>query len=183
MSVLREELELAPAVPDAAVPLPVPEPDFDAEFAAEFDATVRQFQPLDPDRFDAPPQRHLRAVPPRGRRQPRFGLWIGSIVTAASLFLLVAFNVFMVQGQFELDRIDQQRTLEQKEYASLRAQVADLSSPEAIVGKATSLGLITPPNGPTFLHAPTAGATPPPRDDTATTQKDTRLGTPIAASP
>ena len=157
-------------------------PDFDVEFDAEFDAVFQQFQPLDPERFDAPRERHLRAVPPRRRRQPRLGLWIGSIVTVVSLFLLVAFNVFMVQGQFELDRIDQRRAIEQQEYARLRDQVAKLGAPEEIVGKARANGMVDSSHV-TQISAPTAGATPPPSDDTATTQKDTRLGTRIAASP
>jgi hypothetical protein len=174
MSTVQEELA-------AAVPLPVAVPDFDVEFDAEFDAVFQQFQPLDPERFDAPRERHLRAVPPRRRRQPRLGLWIGSIVTVVSLFLLVAFNVFMVQGQFELDRIDQQRGIEQQEYARRRAEVAQLSAPEEIVGKARANGMVESPRV-TQLSAPTAGATRPPSDDTATTQKETR-GVPLAASP
>jgi hypothetical protein len=161
MSTLPEELEAA--VPDVMGPLQVPVPEVEPEAA--------------------PSERHLRAVPPRRRRQPRFGLWIGSIVTAASLFLLVAFNVMMVQGQFELDHISQQRALEQQEYARLRERVAAQGAPDEIIGKAQSLGMVTSPSGPTFLHAPAAGATSPPRDDTATTQKDTRGGVPLAASP
>ncbi len=160
MSTLPEDL--APAVPEVTRPLPAAHPEIEPT--------------------GAQPERHLRAVPPRRRRQPRFALWIGTIVTATTLFLLVAFNVLMVQGQFELDRIEEQRALEQKEYARLRDEVAKLGAPEAIVGKARAAGMVDPSNV-TFLHAPTAGAAAPPRDDTATTQKDTRLGTRIAASP
>jgi hypothetical protein len=162
--------ELAPAVPDITAPVPVVTP---LDEAAEFDAFVDFSVPLEPEPAETP-ERHLRAVPPRRRRQPRFGLWIGSIVTAASLFLLVAFNVLMVQGQFTLDHIDQQRTVEQKEYARLRDEVAARGAPETVVSKARALGMVDTPGGPRFLHAPTAGATPPPNDDTATTQKDTR---------
>src|SRR3954453_21658406 len=128
---------------------------------------------VDPRPEEAPEtqERHLRAVPPRRRRQPRLGLWIGSVVTAVSLFLLVAFNVFMVQGQFELDRVAQQRALEQKQYTALRDKVATLSSPDQIVSRARALGLVDPGNVG-YLAAPAAGATKPPRDDTATTQND-----------
>jgi hypothetical protein len=176
MSTLPEEL--APAVPDITVPLPV------AAAAPEFDDfdNFDNLEHVETEPLETLPERHLRAVPPRRRRQPRFGLWIGSIVTAASLFLLVAFNVLMVQGQFQLDRIAGQRAMEQKEYARLRDRVAALGAPDEIVGKALSMGMVTSAGGPTFLHAPTAGATPPPRDDTATTQKDTR-DVPLAPSP
>jgi hypothetical protein len=173
---------MSTAPEELAVAVPAFEPDFDVEFDAEFDAVFQQFQPLDPERFDAPRERHLRAVPPRRRRQPRLGLWIGSVVTVVSLFLLVAFNVFMVQGQFELDRIDQQRAIEQQEYARLRDQVAKLSAPDEIVGKARANGMVESARV-TQISAPTAGASAPPRDDTATTQKDTRGGVPLAASP
>jgi hypothetical protein len=121
---------------------------------------------------DDAPERHLRAVPPRRRRQPRLGLWIGSVVTAVSLFLLVAFNVFMVQGQFELDRVAQDHALEQKQYETLRDKVATLSAPDQIVRRARALGLVDSANV-SYLSAPAAGVTKPPRDDTATTQHET----------
>jgi hypothetical protein len=85
-------------------------------------------------------ERHLRAVPPRRRRQPRVALWLGSIVTAASLFLLVAFNVFMVQGQFDLNLIAQERAVEQNQYEHNRALVAQRSSPDTIIRKALERG-------------------------------------------
>jgi hypothetical protein len=120
---------------------------------------------------ETPSERHLRAVPPRRRRQPRVGLWIGSIVTATSLFLLVAFNVFMVQGQFELDHIANQRTLEQKRYEQLRDRVATLSSPEVIVSKARAHGFVDPPTV-RYIGAPAAGRAAPKQDNTATTQNE-----------
>ena len=116
--------------------------------------------------------RHLRAVPPRRRRQPRVGLWIGSVVSCAALFLLVAFNVFMVQGQFDLDRIAEQHALEQKRYEKNRATVAALASPESIVGKARGLGLVDP-GFMNYVEAPAAGALEPPPDRTLTTQQET----------
>jgi hypothetical protein len=92
-------------------------------------------------------------------------------VTAGSLFLLVAFNVFMVQGQFDLDHIAEQRAAEQKQYEQLRDQVASLASPAAIVGKARAAGLVDPPYVD-YIYAPVAGASKPARDRTATTQND-----------
>jgi hypothetical protein len=124
------------------------------------------------------PEEHvapLRAVPPRRRRQPRLGVWIGSIVSATSLFLLVAFNVFMVQGQFDLDRIAEQRLLEQKQYEKLRAEVALASSPETIVAKARALGFVDP-QSVTYVEAPAAGSTEPPADRTTETLQEASAG-------
>lgn len=125
-------------------------------------------------------QRHLRAVPPRRRRQPRVGLWIGSIATAVSLFLLVAFNVFMVQGQFELDSIAKQRTIEQRQYALLRDKVATMSAPATIVQKARALGMVDAPNGPTYIDAPPAAPTRTHGDRTSSTLKQTYSDTKAA---
>jgi hypothetical protein len=116
-------------------------------------------------------ERHLRAVEPRRRPRPRYGLWLSTAVTVASVFLLVAFNVFMVQGQFTLDRISQDRSIEQQHYEDLRLQVAELSAPETIVDKAFRLGLV---NGamPQFIEAPAAAPTKPAHDPTSRTLKD-----------
>jgi hypothetical protein len=124
----------------------------------------------------SPPEerpRHLRAVPPRRRRQPRVALWIGSMVTAVSLFLLVAFNVFMVQGQFDLDHIAQERSIEQNRYEHNRALVASLSAPDTIVRKAIARGLVES-TGSHYVQAPPAapsGAGIGGTDRTATTQE------------
>jgi hypothetical protein len=117
--------------------------------------------------------RHLRAVPPRRRRQPRIGLWVGSIATAGSLFLLVAFNVFMVQGQFELDTIAKQRVIEQRQYELLRDKVANLSAPATIVAKARAQGMVDAPNGPTYVDAPPAAPARTHGDRTSNTLKQT----------
>jgi hypothetical protein len=122
-----------------------------------------------PDELTAPEEeRHLRAVPPRRRRQPRVGLWFGTIATAVTLFLLVAFNVFMVQGQFELDTIAKQRANEQRQYELNRVKVARLSSPETIVQKARAMGMVDAPTV-TWLNAPKAAPPGHGRDRTSTT--------------
>jgi hypothetical protein len=64
-----------------------------------------------------------------------------SFLTAACLFTLVAFQVFAAQHAFTLDRLDKERTNEQLRYERLRARVAELSSPQAIVAAATRLGM------------------------------------------
>src|SRR5438874_1882754 len=117
-------------------------------------------------------ERHLRAVPPRRRRQPRVALWLGSIVTGGSLFLLVAFNVFMVQGQFDLNRIAQERSIEQNQYAHLRALVAQRSAPDVIIQKALARGWINASMPVKFVQAPPAAPSgPSASDQTATTQQ------------
>jgi hypothetical protein len=109
-------------------------------------------------------------------------LWIGGIVSVASLFLLVAFNVLMVQGQFDLERLAEERTLEQKQYEKLRDEVARLAAPGSIVPKATALGLVAA-SGTRFVHAPAAGAMRPERDQTVTTQNETRRAAKSAIDP
>jgi hypothetical protein len=122
-----------------------------------------------------PAERHLRAVPPRRRARPRRpALWLGSVVSVASLFLLVAFNVMMVQGQFTLDRVANQRDIEQNKYEHLRAEVAERSSPDAIVSQAIRLGYVNGP-GPIYISAPAAAPPPSSVDQTATTQKATAI--------
>jgi hypothetical protein len=126
-----------------------------------------------PDAAAEPRERHLRAVPPRRRARPhRPALWLGSVVSVASLFLLVAFNVMMVQGQFTLDRIANQRDTEQNNYEHLRAEVAALGAPDAIVSQALRLGLVNGP-GPIYIQAPSAAPSGPSGDQTATTLRTT----------
>jgi hypothetical protein len=138
-----------------------------------------------PDTDAEPTERHLHAVPPRRRSRPRRpALWLGSVVSVASLFLLVAFNVMMVQGQFTLDRIANQRDTQQNEYEHLRAQVAALGAPETIVSRALQLGLVNGP-APTYISAPAAAPPASSVDRTATTLRVTNATAKgsIAASP
>ncbi len=99
---------------------------------------------------------HLRVVERRARFQPRLALWLGSIISVGALFMLVAFNVFMVQGQFRLDRITQQRAIEQNAYEHLRAEVAERDAPETILAKASRLGLVPASQVHYILDAPLA---------------------------
>jgi hypothetical protein len=128
------------------------------------------------------PRPHLRAVPPRRRRQPRVGLWLAGIATAATLFLLVAFNVFMVQGQFDLEEIAEQRALEQKQYERLRARVAALASPDSVIERARAQGMVDGMS-PTYISAPPAAPSGPDRDRTAVTQQDSYDDTKAALDP
>ena len=137
------------------------------------EAVAPEFEAFEDVEGEETAERHLRAVPPRHRARPRRpALWLGSVVSVASLFLLVAFNVMMVQGQFTLDRIANQRDIEQNKYEHLRAEVAERGAPDAIVSQALRLGLV---NGaaPTYIQAPAAAPPPSSADRTATTQKNT----------
>ena len=75
--------------------------------------------------------------------------------TVASLFALVAFHVFAVQSTFTLDRIAKARTNEELRNERLRAQVATLSSPASIIGRAERLGM-TNDGGFEYVQAPKA---------------------------
>jgi hypothetical protein len=128
--------------------------------------------------------RHLRVVPPRRRSRPRLALWVGSMLSVGSLFLLVAFNVFMVQGQFRLDHLAQQRAAEQRQYEQDRALTAALSAPPTIVQKALALGLVYPSQGIKYLNAPAAAPKQTADQTSVTTRKnysDTKPA--LAASP
>jgi hypothetical protein len=145
-----------------------PPPEFDVDPHADIGPAS---QPETDDGAD--PDRHLRAVPPRRRRQPRIGMWATGIVSVASLFLLVAFNVFMVQGQFDLDRIAEQRRSEQKRYEALRNQVAKFSAPQVVIAKAKKLGM-QDATELKFFTAAVAGRVEPEEDRTMVTQNETR---------
>jgi hypothetical protein len=79
---------------------------------------------------------------------------------------LVYVHVVMAQRQFALDRLNTQVQQEQLRYQQLRFQVAQLGSPEQIIVKAESQGMVQPTNisylTPTVTvpGTPTAGASP-----------------------
>lgn len=90
--------------------------------------------------------RHLRVASPRpaGARRARLVLVAGIVVSVASLFLLVASNVLIAQGQFELARLADHQEQEQRRYERLRLEVAEQSAPEQVVSAAQMLGLVVP---------------------------------------
>jgi len=111
---------------------------------------------------------HLRVAPDarellRRRRRARLIVVLGSAVTAASMFLLVAFHVFAVQSSFELDKLQSRLTVEQKRYGLLRDEVATRSSPEAIALGAERLGMVRPSQ--VFVLRRPAAQPISPRDD------------------
>lgn len=89
--------------------------------------------------------RHLRVAPQHaGARRARIALGVGVLVSVASLFLLVASNVLIAQGQFELARLAHDQELEQRRYERLRLEVAEQSAPSQVVSAAQALGLVVP---------------------------------------
>jgi cell division protein FtsL len=104
-------------------------------------------------------------VPPRVRRR-RAGLFAAAVSSLVVLGLLgiASLHVVLTQGQFRLDRLQQQADQQQARYEQLRLQVAELESPDRIVAVAQErLGMV-PPAAVTYLAPtqPAAGATPRP---------------------
>ena len=81
----------------------------------------------------------------RRRRRTRFAVWGSALLTAVALFVLVAFHVHAVQQSFAIDRLSEQHHAEELRYERLRAEVATLSSPPAVVDAAEKLGMQPPP--------------------------------------
>lgn len=87
------------------------------------------------------------------RRRIRALVALGAVSAALSLFVLVAFSVFVVNGQFTLERLERQREQEQLRYEQLRLEVATQSSPQAIVERALAMGMVEPTEVQ-FVEAP-----------------------------
>lgn len=110
-----------------------------------------QGRPRTAPRRETAPRRHLRSVPSRpvrtrGRRRVRPQV---ALTTAIGAFFLVLFGVallqtVLVQGQIHLDGLRADLASRQAEAQELRAEVARLSSPEAIVAWAEAHGLVDP---------------------------------------
>ena len=106
------------------------------------------------------PRRHLRVVrAEEGRhdRRLRFAFVTGMFIVVASVFGLVAFNVFLVQSQFRLEHLEDQVDSQRSEYERLRLEAAELSSPERILAIARDrLHMVEPPSV-TALTVPVSG--------------------------
>jgi cell division protein FtsL len=112
--------------------------------------------------------RHLRVVPP-GRRpglglrlSPRLGVVL-TVLMFVALFGVAVSHALLIEGQAHLDDLDQQVAAEQARYEELRREVAELESPQRILGEATRrLGMV-PPGDPVWLspHRPAPSDTVP----------------------
>lgn len=95
----------------------------------------------------------LRVVDDRelaeARRQARARQLAGLAVVgvALGLFGVVVAHVMLMQGQFELQRLQDRSTESRAQYDRLRLQVSELESPNRIVAVAQQkLGMVSPPN-------------------------------------
>jgi cell division protein FtsL len=119
------------------------------EAGEAFQALPLPIDLLPVDAPDAERAAHLRVAPDsvellRRRRRARLIVLLGAAVSAASMFLLVAFHVWAVQASFQYDKLQTQLTAEQRKYGMLRDEVATRSSPEAIAHGAEGLGMVRP---------------------------------------
>jgi cell division protein FtsL len=115
--------------------------------------------------------RHLRVVPPNPRPRLRLSPRAGVVLTVllfAALFCVAVSHALLIEGQIKVDDLDQQVAAEQARYEELRRDVAELESPQRILGEATGeLGMV-PAGDPVWLSpdepAPTGGLSddPPP---------------------
>ena len=90
--------------------------------------------------------RHLTVIDPAARkRERRTRILVRASVLAVVLAVLaaVSIHVVMAEGQLRLERIAAQTTTEQQNYERLRLQFALERSPQAIVERATRLGMVT----------------------------------------
>jgi cell division protein FtsL len=106
----------------------------------------------DGDRRD----RHLRVVPSNRRARPGLRLSPGAGVVLTVLLFVALFGVavshaLLIEGQAKVDDLDQQVAAEQARYEELRRDVAELESPQRILGEATGeLGMV-PAGNPVWL--------------------------------
>jgi cell division protein FtsL len=111
-------------------------------------ALERAFPLRTPAERRAATSARLRVVDEAGRRRRRrlkLAAWFVGVVGVALMFGAAAFHVLLVQSQFRLEELDRQVATEQQRYEQLRLQVAELSSPAAIVQAATGqLGMVEP---------------------------------------
>ena len=107
---------------------------------------------------------HLKVAPEvaRRRRLTRLAMAGAALVTVASLFLMVAFQVFATQSAFRLDHLEKVRANEELRNQRLREQVATLSSPGSIIERARQDGLTQVPVA--YVQAPPAAPQKPVSD-------------------
>ena len=116
--------------------------------------------------------RHLRvAEVARRRRRVRVAVWVSALLTAIALFVLVSFHVLAVQHAFAIDRLTEQKHTEELRYERLRAEVATLSSPPAIVDAAKRMGMQAPQTVD-YIDAPAAASRHAAPDRTSSTLAD-----------
>jgi cell division protein FtsL len=115
-------------------------------------AHVSRNEPTRPLDEEGERERHLRVVQIDGRRfrlTPKTGVGM-TVALFGALFGVAVSHALLIEGQLELDRLDQQVATEQARYERLRLEVAELESPERILNDAQELGMV-PPEDVTWL--------------------------------
>ncbi|MGZ4756501.1 MAG: hypothetical protein ACXVKA_03135 [Acidimicrobiia bacterium] len=100
--------------------------------------------------------RHLAVVDPDARkreRRARIGVRLAVAAVVAAVLIVVGFHVLMAEGQLQLERLDRVTKAEQQRYEQLRLKYAQRSAPDAIVKRATRLGMI-PATSLRYISAP-----------------------------
>ena len=102
------------------------------------------------------------AAIPSTRRAPSRGTI--TIMAVAGLFVVLfavaVLQTVLVQGQMQLDDLEQQISDQQAEAQRLRLEAASLTSPAHVVGAAQQMGMVAPEGGPTFVPTVTGDEVP-----------------------
>lgn len=104
------------------------------------------------------PKKHLRVVDPnvaRNARAKRIGVWGIGLLVLASLLAVVTLHATMAEREVLIDRVAEQTARAQGHYQELRLEYARLSTPQAVIDRATGLGMIIA-TSPRYLSAPGA---------------------------
>jgi hypothetical protein len=106
-------------------------------------ATDRATKPLEVEKERS---RHLRVVRPESGRRLRISPRTGVVLTVSlfgALFGVAVSHAMLIESQMDLDQLDERASAEQARYERLRLDVAQLESPDRIVGEAQDrLGMV-----------------------------------------
>jgi hypothetical protein len=111
---------------------------------------------------------------------------VATFVVLAIVFTLVSavvFHVILAQGQLQLDHLSREISSARRQYEQRRLQTSILASPQRIIQEAQGLGLVMPPDPPTYLEVPGATAPPAGGGETATTLGDWKKVKPQLGDP
>ena len=151
----------ATATAPARAPLSKPSRPPGSSPARPRTAPAHRPAPARPDLYVVKPT----APPKRSANKGRLGIIsVGLLFVVA--FAIAILQTVIVQGQMQLDDLQQQISDTQAESQRLQLEAADLSSPTHIVEQAQSMGMVAAPSGLSFVttvdgEAPEAPVTTP----------------------
>ena len=110
---------------------------------------ARRGRPAEPTRGERP----LEAVRPDPRRRSwQVGTLAGAVLFVA-LFAIAGAQALIVQRQQHLDAVEERIQVAEQEAEDLRTELAELQSPERIIGEAVErLGMVERPASPLYLQ-------------------------------